>query len=161
MRLFMLTNNDFFRMIRYALKINDKSLIQIFKNTEYELTEAEITGLLTKEGEDGFLICTNILLNRFLDGLIIYKRGKKKDSENEPYTDNPVLTNNIVLQKLRIALELKDVDMIEIFKLAGVELSKPELSAFFRQKGNKNFKMCGDQYLRNFIKGLTTMNRKE
>jgi len=61
----------------------------------------------------------------------------------------------VVLKKLRVAFELKDVDMHGIFDAAGFPISKPELSALFRQSGHKNFRLCGDQLLRNFLKGLT------
>ena len=54
-----------------------------------------------------------------------------------------------------MAFELKDVDMHQVFADAGFPVSKPELSALFRQPGHKNFRLCGDQLLRNFLKGLT------
>ena len=63
--------------------------------------------------------------------------------------------NNVVLKKLRVAFQLTDVDMQQAFADAGFAISKPELSALFRQPGHKNFRLCGDQLLRNFLKGLT------
>ena len=71
------------------------------------------------------------------------------------YFDNTSVNNNVVLKKLRVAFELKDVDMHGIFEDAGFPVSKPELSALFRAPGHKNFRLCGDQMLRNFLKGLT------
>jgi uncharacterized protein YehS (DUF1456 family) len=65
------------------------------------------------------------------------------------------ISNNVVLKKLRVAFELKDVDMHQVFVDAGFPVSKPELSALFRQYGQKNYRQCGDQLLRNFLKGLT------
>jgi len=65
------------------------------------------------------------------------------------------LNNNLILRKLRIALELNDEAMLELLAKAGVHISKSELSAMFRAKGHKNYKPCGDQFLRNFIRGLT------
>ena len=61
----------------------------------------------------------------------------------------------MVLKKLRVAFELKDVDMHATFADAGFPVSKPELSALFRQRDHRNFRLCGDQMLRNFLKGLT------
>ncbi|MDD5404786.1 MAG: DUF1456 family protein, partial [Sulfuricella sp.] len=58
------------------------------------------------------------------------------------------------LKKLRVAFELKEEDMHKVLELAGFGVSKPELSALFRQKGHKNYRACGDQLLRNFLKGL-------
>ena len=63
--------------------------------------------------------------------------------------------NNILLRKLRIALSFKSYDMIKIFKLGGVEISEGELSALFRSEDHKNYKECGDKYIRIFLKGLT------
>lgn len=69
------------------------------------------------------------------------------------------MSNNEIIRKLRIALEMKDTDMIEVFRLAGFEISKSELSALFRSKDHKNFKECGDQMLRRFLNGLTKKYR--
>ncbi len=69
------------------------------------------------------------------------------------------ITNNLVLKKLRVAFQLKDVDMHEIFAQAGFPLGKPEMTALFRQPGHKHYRPCGDQILRNFLKGLTLRYR--
>ncbi len=71
------------------------------------------------------------------------------------------MTNNTILKKLRIALELKDTDILEILQLADFEVSKSELSALFRKEDHKNYKECGDQLLRRFLNGLITRNRGE
>ena len=65
-----------------------------------------------------------------------------------------MLTNNDILKKLRVALELRDDDIIEILKLSDFEISKTELSALFRKEDHPNYKKCGDQLLRNFLNGL-------
>ena len=65
------------------------------------------------------------------------------------------ITNNLVLKKLRVAFELRDEDMHRAFDDAGLPVSKPELSALFRQPEHRNYRACGDQMLRNFLKGLT------
>ena len=64
------------------------------------------------------------------------------------------MVNNDILKKLRIALKLKDTDILEILKLSGMELSATELSAFFRKPDQRNYKVCGDQVLRRFLDGL-------
>jgi uncharacterized protein YehS (DUF1456 family) len=69
------------------------------------------------------------------------------------------VTNNDILKKLRIALELKDTDIIEILRLANFEVSSPELSALFRNPENKNYRECGDQLLRRFLDGLIIKKR--
>jgi uncharacterized protein YehS (DUF1456 family) len=69
------------------------------------------------------------------------------------------MKNNDILKKLRIALNLRDTDIIAILKLADFEISKTELSALFRKEDHKNYKECGDQILRRFLNGLIIRNR--
>lgn len=66
------------------------------------------------------------------------------------------MTNNDVLKKLRVALALRDDDIVEILKDADFKISKTELSAFFRKEDHPNYVECGDQILRNFLNGLVT-----
>jgi uncharacterized protein YehS (DUF1456 family) len=69
------------------------------------------------------------------------------------------MNNNDILKKLKIALELKDTDIIEILKLSDFEISKTKLNAMFRKEGHRNYKECGDQLLRRFLNGLITKKR--
>lgn len=69
------------------------------------------------------------------------------------------MTNNYIFWKLRIALKLKDTDIIGILKLADFEITRTELSAFFRREDHKNYRQCGDQVLRRFLDGLIIQNR--
>jgi uncharacterized protein YehS (DUF1456 family) len=56
--------------------------------------------------------------------------------------------------KLKIALNLKAEDVLEILELAEFRISKHELSAFFRKPGHKHYRECKDQILRNFLQGM-------
>lgn len=150
-----MTNNDILRRLRYALNINNSTLIEIFKLSEHEIGPFEIDNLLKKEEEDGYLECSSAVLELFLDGLVLYKRGRQDDRSGQPQRTGAPLTNNGILKKIRIALELKEEDMLAILKLVDVSISKSELSALFRREGQKNYKECGDQFLRNFLQGLT------
>jgi len=69
------------------------------------------------------------------------------------------MTNNEILKKLRIALDLKEVDMIEIFNLADYEISKSELSGVFRKEGHKHYKECSDELLKTFLDGYIIYKR--
>jgi uncharacterized protein YehS (DUF1456 family) len=69
------------------------------------------------------------------------------------------MSNNDVLKKLRVALQLKDEDIIHILSLENFTISKSELGAFFRNEDHPNFKPCGDQILRKFLNGLITFKR--
>ena len=151
-----MTNNDFLRRLRYALNIKDNIMIQIFKKGNIIVTREDIIDYLKKDIDDGFKKLSNNDLISFLDGLIIQKRGNREDGTPVPtikITKNNL--NNILLRKLRIALAFKSYDMIRIFKLGGIEISEGELSALFRNENHKNYKECGDKYIRIFLKGLT------
>jgi uncharacterized protein YehS (DUF1456 family) len=69
------------------------------------------------------------------------------------------LTNNDILKKLRIALELRNEDIVEICKLADFKITISELTALFRNESHPNYKPCGDQLLRNFLNGLIIYKR--
>ncbi|MDD5580079.1 MAG: DUF1456 family protein [Methylobacter sp.] len=147
-------NNDVLRRVRYALDLKDKTMIDIFALSDVEISRDDLLNLLKKDNEDGFVELDNKRLDLFLDGLIIYKRGKQEDRPGQIKKPAAPLTNNSILKKLRIALEFKEADMLNTLKLADLELSKGELSALFRQKGHKHYRECGDQVLRNFLQGL-------
>lgn len=154
-----MTHNDILRRFRYALDISNATMLEIFSLAGTELDQATLMDLLKREDEEGYHECDAALMEQFLDGLIILKRGRQENAAPRPASAESELNNNDILRKLRIALEYKEDDMIAIMKAAGVTISKPELSALFRSKGHKNYKVCGDQFLRNFLKGLTIRTR--
>ena len=152
-------NNDVLRSIRYMLDLGDARIVEIARLADpaLELDKEAVHGFLRKEGEEGYADCSDRVLAHFLDGLVIHYRGRKDDAPPRPVEKR--LTNNAVLKKLRVAFELKDADMHEIFAAAGFPVTKPELSALFRQPEHRNYRACGDQMLRNFLKGLTARLR--
>jgi len=64
------------------------------------------------------------------------------------------VNNNDIFKKLRVALQLRDEEIVEIMNLVDFRISKAELGAFFRSEDHPNYKECGDQILRNFLNGL-------
>ena len=148
-------NNDVLRSIRYMLDLSDGKVVEIthLADANFPITKEDVQAFLKKDEEPGYVECSNAALAHFLDGLVFYRRGKDESLPPRPVEKR--VTNNVVLKKLRVAFELKDVDMHQILESAGFPVSKPELSALFRQADHKNFKLCGDQLLRNFLKGLT------
>lgn len=150
-------NNDVLRSIRYTLDLSEPAIVNMIKLAEHEVERSVVADLLKKEDEAGYVECGDEILTAFLDGLIIHRRGKSEPRPApEPVTKrNARLSNNTILKKLRIAFELKEEDLHAILEQAGFTVSKPELSALFRKKGHKNYRDCGDQILRNFLKGLT------
>lgn len=155
-----MTNNDLLRRLRYALNLNGVSIAEICLLAGHEIGPIEVLNLLKKEDEKGFVVCDDTALCAFLDGLITSRRGPR-DAPPGGQASDGVLNNNLILRKLRIALELNDAEMIEVFKQAGVAISKAELSALFRGVGQRNYKECGDQLLRNFVRGLTLGVKKD
>lgn len=69
------------------------------------------------------------------------------------------MTNNDILKKLRVALKLKDTDVINILKLVDFKMSKSELNALYQKEDHPNYRECGDQVLRNFLNGLIIYKR--
>lgn len=152
-----MNNNDILRRFRYALDIKDSVMVEAFRLSGYEVDRDKVKDFLKKDGEEGQVKCNDRILGLFLDGFITYKRGKMEGGKERKPDKN--LTNNMILKKMQIALGFRSDDMLKIFRLAGLEISNSELSALFRSKDHKNYKECGDKYMRNFLKGLTIYYR--
>ena len=150
-------NNDILRSLRYTLDLSEEQLAEVIALSGRQIDEQTLAAYLKKDDEDGFQPCDDELLAQFLDGLIYFKRGKD-ESRPMPPLELP-LTNNIVLKKLRVAFELKEQDLHTLMDSVGFNVSKPEMSALFRKAGHSNYRLCGDQFLRNFLKALTQRER--
>ena len=151
-----MTNNDILRRIRYTFNFSDSKMIAIFGLANLEVTRGQVSDWLKKEDDPAYQDCTDIQLAIFLNGLINDKRGKKEGAQPEPEND---LTNNIIFRKLKIALDLKADDILDIMGLANFSISKHELSAFFRKSDHKHYCNCNDQILRYFLKGVQSKYR--
>lgn len=152
-----MTNNDVLRRIRYIFDYNDTQMITLFALANYQVTREQISIWLKKDDDPEFQECADIMLATFLNGFIIERRGQKPGVQVKPEDS---LTNNIIFRKLKIALNLKDQDILEIMLLADFNMSKHELSAFFRKPGHKNYRECKNQILRNFLQGMQLRYRK-
>ncbi len=108
---------------------------------------------LLKKDEPGYALCGDLVMAQFLNGLIIYKRGK--DESRHPLPIEMPVTNNAILKRLRVAFELKDSDIISLIEPCGLRVSKAELGAFFRRLDHRNYRDCGDQFLRNLLRGMS------
>lgn len=146
-----MTNNDILRRIRYILDFNDAKMIEIFALADLQVRRGHIVSWLLKEDEPSYQACNDKMLATFLNGLISDRRGKKDGVQPTP---EKVLTNNLILKKMKIALNLQSEDIIEILKLADFDLSPAELGSFFRKPGHRNYRECKDQVMRNFLMGL-------
>ena len=148
-----MVNNDIIRKIRYTFEFSDTKMIELFGSAGLSVTRAQISNWLKKDDDPAYQYISDFQLASFLTGLINEKRGKSEGLQ--PVPENK-LNNNIIFRKIRIALNLKDESILEILELAGVNISKHELSAFFRNPVQPQFRECKDQILRKFPKGFTT-----
>ena len=146
-----MTNNDIIRQIRYAFDYSDTKMIQLFSLADLTVTRSQVSNWLRKEGHAAYQELTDKQLAYFLNGLINDKRGLKEGAPMEPENR---LNNNIKLRKLKIALNMRDEDIIKTMSLAGLRIGKPELSAFFRNPNHRQYRQCKDQFLRNFLHGI-------
>jgi uncharacterized protein YehS (DUF1456 family) len=149
-----LTTNDVLRSLRYLLKFNSAKVVEICNLGGYLVTKNEIHDFLRGEEDAEFVVCPDEVVAYFLDGLIFQKRGKDENRPRPPI-ELP-MSNNLVLKKLRVAFQLREEDMIDLIQSAGsFKFGKAELSAILRKKDHPNYRECGDQALRYFLKGLT------
>lgn len=146
-----MTNNDVLRRIRYIFDFDDSKMIDIFALADYQVTRGQISDWLKKDEDPAFKECDDTQLAIFLNGLIIDRRGKKEGPLPKP---EQRLNNNIVFRKLKIALDMQADEILEILGKADMQISKHELSAFFRSTDHKHYRDCKDQILRNFLNGL-------
>jgi uncharacterized protein YehS (DUF1456 family) len=153
-----MTNNDIIRRIRYTFNFSDDKMISLFKQAEADVTRGEISDWLKKDEDPECVRLNDTKMATFLNGLINANRGKKEGPQPEP---EHAINNNIILRKLKIALDLKNEDVLELLEIAGFRLGKHELSAFFRKPDHKHFRECKDQVLRNFLAGLQIKHRPE
>lgn len=153
-----MTNNDVLRKLRFIFDLSDSQMIAVFAEADGEVSRAEVSDWLKKETDESYVKCKDRQLAIFLNGLINQMRGKRDGAQPEPENR---LNNNLIFTKLKIALNLKADDVLELLDLADFRLSKHELSAFFRKKSHKNFRECEDQVLRNFLMGVQLSRRPE
>lgn len=147
-----LNTNEILYRIQKALNLSTEEIIEAYRLADYTMDASRLASLLTRRQDKAFQLCSYEELGVFLDGLVSLKRGlsPKKTSDEEAVE----LTNNLILKKLRIALELKEAETEIIFGLADIELSKQQLASLFRKESHKNFKECSDELLMAFLDGL-------
>ena len=153
----IVTNNDILRRIRYIFDYSDSKMIAVFGQADCQVTREQVSDWLKKEEDPAFQKCSDSQLAIFLNGLINDRRGKKEGAQ--PVSEQR-LTNNIIFRKLKIALDLKAEDILEILALSDMRISKHELSALFRKPDHKHYRECNDQILRNFLSGVQLKYRE-
>jgi len=144
------TNEVLYRLIK-ILKISLDEMLEIYALESYSIEKSHLEKLLKRRQDKEFQLCSYEELGVFLDGLIVSKRGPSPQKKSEELQE---LTHNLILKKLRIALNLKESEVEIIFQLAEVSLTKQELKSLFRKESHKNFKVCSDELMIAFLEGL-------
>lgn len=168
-----MNNNDRLLRLRYAIDLKDSDLIKAFELGGVPLTKEEARAVLTKvqgKHEDNAernvyeKALNNQVFDAFLNGLILLARGPQKDKSTGTAVQQSKEIkhiNNVLLKKIKIALSMTTEDILAIFAEVELYPSKGEIGAFLRKEGQRNFKPCGDKYMRNFLKGLGIYNRRK
>ena len=146
-----MNSNDVLRRLRYSFELDDSAMIKLFEHCNQTVTRTEISAWLKREDDPDLVEINDTDMATFLNGFIISKRGKQNGKTPEP---EKKLNNNIIFAKLKIALNLQSQEMLALLTLAGLPISKHELSAFFRKNSHKHYRTCKDQILRHFLKGI-------
>jgi len=151
-------NNDILRRVRYLFDYSESKTIALFKLADYDVDRATLVSWLKKDEDPLFVEISDKELALFLNGLIIEKRGRREGPQPEP--EDP-LSNNMILKKLKIALNLTTDDIIALFASVDTKIYKNELSAFFRNPKHPAYRNCMEQYLRRFINALEKKYKKK
>ncbi len=146
-----MNNNDVLRKIRYTFDYTDDQMIEIFAQADQSVSREQVCNWLKSDDDENFNSLHDKMLATFLNGFINLKRGKREGAQPKP---EKTLNNNLILRKIKIALALKDEDMVNILQLADLKVSKHEINAFFRKPGQSQYRLCLDQFLRNFLYGM-------
>lgn len=144
-------NNTVLRQLRYIFDLSDDQMIKLFAQAEVVVTREQVSNWLKREDHEDYLSISDSQFASFLNGFIIQKRGKREGPQPPP---EKRLNNNIIFRKLKIALNYKDTDIIDTYKYVRMSISKHEISAIFRNPKQSQYRVCEDQFLRNFLHGL-------
>lgn len=151
-------NSIVLRQFRYIFDLSDDQMIDLFAQAEVSVTRSQISNWLKRGDHEEFQEISDSEFATLLNGFINKKRGKREGPQPKP---EKKLNNNIVFRKLKIALNYRDTDILELFGLVDMPISKHELSAIFRNPKQNQYRVCEDQFLRNFLHGLQLKFRPE
>lgn len=144
-------NNYIFYKLRKIYQWDEEHIGNLFKSVDFQVSPLDIFAWMKQEQYEGFRAMPDQALAALLNGFIAEKRGLK-DGLIPIHEEK--LNNNAILRKLKIALSFKDEDIVNTLKTADIRIGKAELNAFFRDPKHPHYRICGDQFLRNFLRGL-------
>jgi uncharacterized protein YehS (DUF1456 family) len=144
--------SEIIQAIKEALSLNRAQIKHIYELEEFYIDDNRLNSILKNPSKKGAKNATYEELGVFLDGLISYKRGKSNTKANED--EEIILDNNLILKKLRIALNLKEFELALIFELVDYNISKSTLKDMFRSPNHPKLKECDNKTLKAFLDGL-------
>ncbi|MEZ9564738.1 DUF1456 family protein [Vibrio artabrorum] len=153
-----MTNNEILRRIQHALNLKNAQIIKAIEQADVTVAHDQVIDWLKDDNDKSCSKMKDKELAVFLNGFINLKRGKKEGEQPKPEV---ALTNNMIFMKLRIALNMKAEDVLDVLEVVGISLSKYEIGAYFRKPENKNYKVCEDQLLCDFLNGVQFTNRPD
>ncbi|WKY58944.1 DUF1456 family protein [Vibrio sp. SNU_ST1] len=153
-----MTNNEILRRIQHALNLKNAQIIKAIEQADVTVAHDQVINWLKDDNDKSCSKMKDKELAVFLNGFINLKRGKKEGVQPKPEV---ALTNNMIFMKLRIALNMKAEDVLDILEVVGISLSKYEIGAYFRKPENKNYKVCEDQLLCDYLNGVQFTNRPD
>lgn len=153
-----MTTNDIFYKLRKIFSWDEEKIGDLFKSVDYPVPPPTLFAWMKQEQFEGFQIMPEEALAALLNAIIVEKRGLK---DGQLPVHEKELNNNSVLRKLKIALSFKDEDIIESLRVSDMRIGKSEVSAFFRYPKHSHYRPCGDQFLRNFLRGLLLQSQSK
>lgn len=144
-------NNDILRRISTIFEFTDEKIRAVFALNQCEISQEQLVCFFKEKDDADYKELLDSELASFLNGLIVEKRGA---GDGPQHVTEQELSNNLIFNKLKIALEYKAEDVIEVLELADLSLTKHELSALFRNVNHKRYRPCTDNVLSTFLKGL-------
>ena len=151
-------NNYILKKMMEALSLTKVDVLKSYKLVDKKITQEDVDDILTDKTDEKFVLLSDEGLELFLNGFIAYKRGP---SDKKGKSKKVEFSNNLILKKLKIALNLKDEDLIAIFANDGLEITKSQLTAYCRREGHQNYRKCSDALLKRFLNGCKTLYSKE
>lgn len=153
-----MNNNELLKKMTDTMKLSNEDVSKIFGLGDLPITADEVPDIFEDYGDDQ-MECTNLMLESFLNGLIVYKRGPKETKPGENVKPKLAIDvrknrNNVVLKKLKIVFSLTSEGMLDLINHGEVDLHKHDLSAMFRKQGHKHYKSCPDYYVKEFLAGI-------
>ncbi|WP_394144443.1 YehS family protein [Vibrio atypicus] len=153
-----MTNNEILRRIQHSLNLKNTQIIKAFEQADTTVAPNQVNDWLKADSDKSVTKMKDKELALFLNGFINLKRGKKEGEQPKPEQS---LTNNMIFMKLRIALNMKAEDVLDVLEVVDVSLSKYEIGAYFRKPNNKNYKVCEDTLLCEFLNGVQFTHRPD